>query len=155
MSDHDAESRRKRLESLIPEIIKRAVERGVTRATEAPEDLKQLVTDLRVPKEIVGYLFTQVDETKNGLFRVFAKEMRDFLEHTNLAGEIRNVLTTVQFEIHTTVRFAPNAPSAKADGPEADDGDDEAGAPDEPKAEASPSRASKRRAKRRRSSHED
>ena len=44
MSDPDAESRRKRLESLIPEIIKRAVERGVTRATEAPEELKQLYT---------------------------------------------------------------------------------------------------------------
>ncbi|MCA9584823.1 MAG: hypothetical protein KC657_05655 [Myxococcales bacterium] len=153
MSDPDAESRRKRLESLIPEIIKRAVERGVTRATEAPEELKQLVTDLRVPKEIVGYLFTQVDETKNGLFRVFAKEMRDFLEHTNLAGEIRNVLTTVQFEIHTTVRFAPNdTPSAKADASEADVPSAEA---DERATEAPAPRANKRRSKRGRSSHED
>ena len=47
-------------------------------------------------------------ETKNGLFRVVAKEVRDFLEHTNLAGEMQKMLTTVQFEISTTIRFKPN-----------------------------------------------
>jgi hypothetical protein len=100
--------RRRRLEGVIPEIVRRAVELGVEKAAEAPDNLKSFVGDLKLPKEIAHYLFTQVDETKNGLFRVVAKEIRDFLEHTNFGGEMQKILTTVQFEVNTTIRFTPN-----------------------------------------------
>jgi hypothetical protein len=102
------ESRRRRLEGVIPEIIKRAVEIGVEKARESPDNLKQFVGDMKLPKEIAHYLLQQIDETKNGLFRVVAKEIRDFLEHTNFAGELQKLLTTVQFEVNTTIRFTPN-----------------------------------------------
>jgi hypothetical protein len=108
------ESRRRRLEGVIPEIVRRAVELGVEKAQEAPDNLKSFVGDLKVPKEIAHYLLQQVDETKNGLFRVVAKEMRDFLEHTNFAGEVQKLLTTVQFEVNTTIRFTPNDGRPKA-----------------------------------------
>lgn len=102
------ESRRRRLEGVIPEIVRRAVELGVEKARESPDSLKQFVGDLRLPKDIAHYLLQQIDETKNGLFRVVAKEIRDFLEHTNFAGEMQKILTTVQFEVNTTIRFTPN-----------------------------------------------
>jgi hypothetical protein len=113
MTDRDSEPPRRRLEGMIPELIKRAVEIGVEKATEAPDTVKQFVHDLKVPKEIAGYLFSQVEETKNGLFRVVAKEMRDFLEHANLSGEMQKILTTVQFEVNTTIRFRPNEGKAE------------------------------------------
>jgi hypothetical protein len=116
-----SDSFRRRLEGAIPELIKRAVELGVEKAHEAPDAVKQMVGDLKLPKEVVGYIFSQVDETKNGLFRIFAKEMRDFLEHTNIAGEMQKLLTTVQFEVNTTIRFRPNdgpKREAKAEGGE-------------------------------------
>ena len=99
--------RRRRLEGVIPELLKRAVELGVEKAAEAPESLKHLMSDLRLPKEVAAYLFSQVEETKNGMMRVVAKETRDFLEHTNLATELQKMLTTLQFEINTTIRFRP------------------------------------------------
>ena len=102
------DSRRRRLEGVIPEIVRRAVELGVEKAQEAPDNLKSFVGDLKLPKEIAHYLLQQIDETKNGLFRVVAKEIRDFLEHTNFAGEVQKLLTTVQFEVNTTIRFTPN-----------------------------------------------
>lgn len=101
-------SRRRRLEGVIPEIVRRAVELGVEKATEAPDDLRDMIKGMKLPKEVAHYLLTQVDETKNGLFRVVAKEIRDFLEHTNFAGEVQKLLTTVQFEVNTTIRFTPN-----------------------------------------------
>jgi hypothetical protein len=106
MSEKD--SGRRRLESVIPELIKRAVEIGVEKAAEAPDNLKEFVGGMKLPREAVNYLLAQVEETKNGLFRVVAKEVREFLEHTNLAGEMQKMLTTVQFEISTTIRFKPN-----------------------------------------------
>lgn len=105
---HKDERRRRRLEGVIPEIVRRAVELGVEKTLEAPDNVKQFVGDLKLPKEIAHYLLAQIDETKNGLFRVVAKEIRDFLEHTNFAGEMQKLLTTVQFEVNTTIRFTPN-----------------------------------------------
>ena len=105
MSEHE---RRRRLDSVIPELIKRAVEIGVEKAAEAPDNLKEFVGGMKLPREMAHYLLSQVEETKNGLFRVVAKEVRDFLEHTNVSGEMQKMLTTVQFEINTTIRFKPN-----------------------------------------------
>jgi hypothetical protein len=116
MSEKDSGDRRRRLDSVIPEIIKRAVELGVEKASEAPDSLKELVGNLKLPREAAGLLLAQAEETKNGLFRVVAKEVREFLEHTNLASEMQKMLTTVQFEISTTIRFKPNeGPSAASD----------------------------------------
>ena len=119
------ERMRSRLESVIPEILKRAVEIGVEKARESPGDLKQFIHDLKVPKDVAHYLLQQIDDTKNGLFRVVAKEIRDFLEHTNFAGEVQKLLTTVQFEVNTTIRFTPNDgrdPKKNKDGADPDVG---------------------------------
>src|SRR3954471_7555819 len=127
---HPKESRRSRLESVIPEIIKRAVELGVEKARESPENVRQFVHDLKVPKEVAHVIFQQIDDTKNGLFRVVAKEIRDFLEHTNFAGEVQKLLTTVQFEVNTTIRFTPNdgrEPRKDADEAPSGEGDDKRG----------------------------
>ena len=97
----------RRLKGVIPELLKRAVELGVEKATDAPEALRHLVADLRLPKEDATYLLSQVEDTKNGALRVVAKETREFLEHTNLAHELQKMLTTLQFEINTTIRFRP------------------------------------------------
>ena len=101
---------------MIPELIKRAVEIGVEKASEAPDNLKEFVGGMKLPREVANYLLAQVEETKNGLFRVVAKEIREFLEHTNLGAEMQKMLTTVQFEINTTIRFKPNDAAGGAEG---------------------------------------
>lgn len=116
MSDRNSDPPRRRLESVVGELIKRAVEIGVEKATEAPDTVKNFVGDLKLPKEIVAYLLTQVEETKNGLFGVVAKEIRDFLEHANVSSEMQKLLTTVQFEVNTTIRFRPNEKKEKSNG---------------------------------------
>ncbi len=111
-----SDERRRRLDSVIPELIKRAVERGVEKAVEAPGDLKELVGGLKLPREVASYVFAQVEETKNGLFRVVANEIRGFLEKADLGHEMQKMLTTVQFEINTTIRFKPNEGGEGRDG---------------------------------------
>ncbi len=124
--DRDApraeDSRRRRLESVIPDLLKRAVEaveHSVERASEAPDNLKSFVNDMKLPKEIATAILQQVDETKAGLFRVVAKEMRDFLEHTNLAEELQRMLSSMELEVKATVGFkskgTPAAPPPPAE----------------------------------------
>lgn len=100
------ERAKRRLERLMPELIRRVLEAGIDKLGQ--ENVRNLLGEMRLPKEILAVLFAQLDETKTGLYRVFAKEMRDFLEHTNFSDEIARVLTTLSFEIKTEVRFVPN-----------------------------------------------
>ena len=126
--DDKSEGEGKRLfERVVPEVLKglieRALERGVGRIAEGPENLRHLVGDLKLPKEVLHYLYTQIDDTKNGLYRAVAKEIRDVLEHTQFAEEMTKVLTKLSFEIKTEIRFIPND-AAKA-GDRRDDSEDE------------------------------
>lgn len=104
----DGDRERRRLERILPELIKRVLETGLEKLAEAPENARHLVSEMRVPKEFLTLILSQFDETKNGLYRVVAREVRDFLEHTNFADELARVLTTLSFEIKTEVRFIPN-----------------------------------------------
>jgi hypothetical protein len=90
----------------MPELIRRVLEAGLEKLGQ--ENLRNILGEMRLPKEILAVLFAQIDETKNGLYRVFAREIRDFLEHTNFSDEMARVLTTLSFEIKTEVRFVPN-----------------------------------------------
>jgi hypothetical protein len=108
------EGARRLVERMIKEGVKRAVEKGVEQITEGPENLRQYLHEIKMPKEVASYVFSQADETKTGLYRVVAKEVRDFLEHTNLAEEMTRALTTLSFEIKTEIRFIPN--DSKVDG---------------------------------------
>jgi hypothetical protein len=115
---HEGEHEKRRLfERAIPEMLKRVVERavesGASRLAEGPENLKNFVQEMKLPKEVIHYIYTQIDDTKNGLYRVVAKEIRDVLEQTKFADEITKVLTKLSFEIKTEIRFIPNDAAAK------------------------------------------
>lgn len=115
-ADEDGQSR-KRIERILPDIVKKVVERGVERLIESPENVRHFVEELKLPKEIASYLFVQIDETKNGLYRAVAKEIRDFLEHTDLSETVTKTLTRLSFEVKTEIRFIPNDAAAQgADG---------------------------------------
>ncbi len=106
------EQRRRRLEGILRETFRRALEKGVEAGvgtlSRADKAVRGVVDDVPLPKEVLAYFFQQIDETKNSLVRVVAGEVRDFLEATDIAGELQRVLTSLSFEIKTEVRFIPN-----------------------------------------------
>jgi hypothetical protein len=114
MNDRQQGDRRRRLDSVISELVKRAVEIGVEKAVEAPENIKELVGGIKLPREAVQYLLSQIEDTKNGISRVVASEVRDFLAHSNVASEMQKMLSTMQLEIRTTIRFRPAVLDATA-----------------------------------------
>jgi hypothetical protein len=106
--EHEHERERHRLERILPELIKRAIETGYEKLTEGPENVRQFVSELKLPKEALALLLAQVEESKNGLYRAVAREVRDFLDKTNLSEELVKVLTGLSFEVRTEIRFIPN-----------------------------------------------
>ncbi|HJK98546.1 MAG TPA: hypothetical protein RMF84_15080 [Polyangiaceae bacterium LLY-WYZ-14_1] len=140
------ETPRRRLERLLGERVRRAVEKGLEAGLDTLSRtdgvVRGVVGDARVPREIVNYFFSQIDETKNATVRVMAREFRDFLEATDLSAVLQSALTSLSFEIRTEIRFIPNdkggvRPSVKAQaasrrrGGRRQAGDDGPDAPDE------------------------
>lgn len=104
----ESEVDRRGLDRIIPDLVKRILEAGLERLSDGPDSVRRVVGDLRLPREVIASVFSQIDETKTGLYRVVAKEVRDFLEQTSFAEEITRALTALSFEIRTEVRFVPN-----------------------------------------------
>ncbi len=131
-----AQPERRRFESKLPGLIRRGIEKGIEaglntfeksietgrETTDAvrevfsevkmPRDVASAVgkalQEAKLPREIAGAVFSQIDETKNDVLRIVAKEVRDFLDATDLASEIKSALTSLSFEVRTEIRFIPN-----------------------------------------------
>jgi hypothetical protein len=106
LADDDV-SGRKNFERAVRDTIRRLIEAGVGKLAEGPESLRNIVSDIKLPKEIASYIFLQIDETKNGLYRVVAKEIRGFLQQNNLGEELARALSHLSVEITTQIRFNP------------------------------------------------
>jgi hypothetical protein len=129
--------RRNRFETLLPGLIRRGIEKGIEAGlstfeksletgrettgavrevlseVKAPRDVAVAVgkalSEAKLPREIASAVFTQIDDTKNDVLRIMAREFREFLEATDLANELKAALTSLSFEIRTEVRFIPNS----------------------------------------------
>ena len=102
---------RKRLEGILRDTLRRALEKGLEAGVgtlNRADSALRGVADVKLPREVVTYVFSQVDETKNSLVRAVAREVRSFLEATDIATELQRALTTLSFEVKTEIRFIPN-----------------------------------------------
>lgn len=105
----DREERdRTRADRTLLDLLRRAVESGVEKLAEGPESLRQLLGDLRLPKEMASLLAAQLEETKSEVTRVVVREIREFLERANLADELERILSRLTLEVRTQIRFVPN-----------------------------------------------
>jgi hypothetical protein len=102
------EAVKNRVESWVPELVKKAVAAGMGAVFTTEESIRRITKEMPMPKEVAGYLVNTASSTKDELFRVVAREIREFLSSVNLSEEIAKMLTTLSFEIKTEIRFIPN-----------------------------------------------
>lgn len=89
-------------ERVVPDGIKRKIGAGVENMLKEGR-----FKNLKLPRELVHYIVAQIDETKQAALAAIAKEMRLFLEKTDIADELARVLSKVSLEVKTEVRFKP------------------------------------------------
>lgn len=108
-SAEDREDREDREESeqrgILGRIVKRGIESSMEAISRSEDTLRGIVDGMKVPREVAQSMLDQVDETKRGLYTVVAKEMREFLQSTNFAGDVKKILTGLAFEVKMEVRF--------------------------------------------------
>src|SRR5438552_8983395 len=105
----------KKLSGLVPDIIRRAVLTGVGALFMTEEGLRNLVGDMKLPKDAFAFLLAQADKTRSEVARVVTQEIRRFLESETLRREIWKVLTGVTLEVNATIQLKPSGePGIKA-----------------------------------------
>ena len=105
----------KKLSGIVPDIVRRAVLTGVGALFMTEEGIRNLVGDMKMPKDALAFLLAQADKTRNEVARMVTQEVRRFLESETLRREIWKVLTGVTLEVNATIQLKPSGePGFKA-----------------------------------------
>ena len=104
-SDEEGSGFRSRM---VPDLIKRLVVAGVGALLTSEEGIRRLASEYSLPKDVAVFLINQGRATKNELFRLMAREFRDFLNSINLGQEITKALTSLTWEVKMQVRLLPS-----------------------------------------------
>src|SRR5438552_16456452 len=105
----------KKLSGLVPDIVRRAVLTGVGALFMTEEGLRNLVGEMKMPKDALAFLLAQADKTRSEVARVVTHEVRRFLESETLRREIWKLLTGVTLEVNATIQLKPSGePGIKA-----------------------------------------
>jgi hypothetical protein len=102
---------RERLEKLLPDVVRRAINAGTTAFTSTEDGIRRLVSEFNLPRDVAAYLIMQASTSKDEALRIIGSEVRQFLQTVNLSGELQKLLTSLSFEIKTEIRFIPNSES--------------------------------------------
>jgi hypothetical protein len=99
----------------VPDIVRRAVLTGVGALFMTEEGIRNLVGEMKLPKDALAFLVAQADKTRSDVTRIVSQEVRRFLESDTLSREIWKLLTSVTLEVNATVQLKPSGePHIKA-----------------------------------------
>jgi hypothetical protein len=95
------------------DFVRRAVMAGVGAVFLTEEGIRKTVSELKLPKEALGYLSTQAERTRTEAGRVIRKEMRRFLNSDAFKQQIAHFLSGVTLEIKAEIRLKPDPAGPK------------------------------------------
>lgn len=99
---------RARLEGLVPETVKKLALAGVGALFMTEEGIRGMVSELKLPRDAVTNLLAQTEKARTDLFKMIAVEVRRFLEHSNLPGELAKALTGITVDVQASISFREN-----------------------------------------------
>jgi hypothetical protein len=89
--------------------VKKALLAGVGALFMTEESARRLAREWKLPKELIGFVASQASGAKDEVLRLFAEEIRRFLESDALRAEFLKALTENTVEIRAQIRFRPDA----------------------------------------------
>ncbi len=89
--------------------VKKALLAGVGALFMTEESARRLARDWKLPKDVIGFVGQQAQGAKDEILRVFAGEIRRFLESEAVRKEFWKGLTENTVELEVRIRFRPDA----------------------------------------------
>ncbi len=88
----------------LSDFIKKGISTGVKSVLLTEEGVRSALGDL-MPKEISATVKAHVDGLKKELYTTVVNEFSQFLEHVDIASEMKKVLKGMKVEIRTEITF--------------------------------------------------
>jgi hypothetical protein len=87
--------------------VKKALLAGVGALFLTEEGARRLAREWKLPKDVAAFLGTQAQSAKDEILRVFADEVRRFLDSESVRREFWKALAENAIEIRAEIRFRP------------------------------------------------
>lgn len=93
----------------VQDMLRKAVVAGIGAVFMTEEGIRQTLKELKLPKEVIGFILGQAEKSKDELMRVLSEELRRFFESAQLRQELIKVLSQVTIEVKAEVRLKPES----------------------------------------------
>src|SRR5499427_7481380 len=98
----------------VPELVRKVAVAGLGALFMTEEGIRSLAGQLKVPKEVLGFIVSQADRTKDELSRMLSDEVRRFLQSDRFREEFLKLLSGMAIEINAEVRLVPDGQRSHA-----------------------------------------
>jgi hypothetical protein len=92
----------------LTDMLRKAMVAGLGAVFMTEEGIRTYVKDLKLPKDVVGFVVGQAERSKSELFRVIGEELHRFFESELLRREVVRLLSEVTIEISAQIRLKPD-----------------------------------------------
>lgn len=106
----------------VPEFVRKVAVAGLGALFMTEDGIRSLAGQLKLPKEMLGFILGQAEKTKDEVGRVVSEELRRFLQSEKLRDEFLKVLSGMTVEVKAQIRLVPSEDTSRASNEEkADD----------------------------------
>ncbi|HSP79044.1 MAG TPA: hypothetical protein VLQ93_10970 [Myxococcaceae bacterium] len=91
----------------VPEFMRKVAVAGLGALFMTEEGLRSLAGQLKLPKEMLGYILGQAEKTKDEVGRVISEELRRFLQSEKLREELLKLVAGMTIEVKAQIRLVP------------------------------------------------
>lgn len=91
----------------VPEFVRKVAVAGLGAIFMTEEGIRSLAGQLKLPKEVLGYILGQAEKTKDEVGRVLSEELRRFLQSEKLREELLKLVSGMTIEVKAQIRLVP------------------------------------------------
>ena len=91
----------------VPEFVRKVAVAGLGAVFMTEEGIRSLAGQLKLPKEVLGYIVGQAEKTKDEVGRVVSEELRRFLQSEKLRDEVLKLMSGMTIEVKAQIRLMP------------------------------------------------
>ncbi|MDY7231099.1 hypothetical protein [Hyalangium rubrum] len=91
----------------VPEFVRKMAVAGLGAIFMTEEGIRNLAGQLKLPKEVLGFILSQAERTKDEIGRVLAEEVRRFLQSEKLREEFVKLMSGMTLDVRAQIRLVP------------------------------------------------
>jgi hypothetical protein len=96
------------LQSKAAELVKKILTVGVGTIFLTEEGLRALVSEIKLPKEMIGSVMDSANKTKNEFFQRLSSDVLDrFKDKISVSALVQEILEKNEIELHIKANFKP------------------------------------------------